>query len=224
MKITWITQAGLLIETGGLTVMIDPYLSDSVGAIEGKHRRMPVDEKLFDLCPDVMVFTHDHLDHYDPETAPRFLGKKEKGMIVLSPPSCWQKARAFGAPHNYVRFRAGTEWTEKGVTIAAVPAEHSDPDAIGVVIYAENKCLYVTGDTLYSRRVTEALPEHIDVVFLPVNGVGNNMNMQDAARFAKTIGAKQAVPVHYGLFDDLEPKDFAFENKVSLNAYEPVEF
>ena len=224
MKITWITQAGLLIETKDLTVMIDPYLSDSVGAVEGKHRRIPADEKLFDITPDVMVFTHDHLDHYDPETAMRFLGKKEKGMVVLSPHSCWQKARAFGAPHNYVRFQPGTEWTEKGVTFAAVPAEHSDPWAIGVVIWAEGKCLYVTGDTLYSRRVTKALPEQIDAVFLPVNGVGNNMNMQDAARFAKDIGAKQAVPLHYGLLDDLDPGDFAFENKVILSAYVPAQF
>ena len=30
MKITWLGQAGLLLEGEGLSVMIDPYLSDSV--------------------------------------------------------------------------------------------------------------------------------------------------------------------------------------------------
>lgn len=29
MKITWLGQAGLLFETGGLTIVIDPYLSNS---------------------------------------------------------------------------------------------------------------------------------------------------------------------------------------------------
>ena len=224
MKITWITQAGLLIETNGLTIMIDPYLSDSVGRIEGKHRRVPVDETLFDICPDVMIFTHDHLDHYDPDTAPRFLTKKEKGMVVLSPHSCWMKAKDHGAPHNYVRFEPGVEWTEKSVRFISVPAEHSDPCAIGVVIEAEGKRMYVTGDTLYSNPVINALPEDIDTVFLPVNGVGNNMNMQDAARFAREIGAKRAVPLHYGLFDDLDPANFDFDNKVILENYKPAEF
>lgn len=223
MKVTWLTQAGLLIETNGLQVMIDPYLSDSVGKIEGKHRRIPVVERLFDLCPDVMVFTHDHLDHYDPETAPRFLDKKEKGMVVLSPNSCWQKARSHGAPHNYVRFEAGVEWTEKGVRFISVPAEHSDPCAIGVVIEAEGKRLYVTGDTLYSSYVLGAVPCDIDYIFLPVNGAGNNMNMCDAARFAADAEAKYAVPLHYGLFDDLNPEGFLFENKIILTPYEAFE-
>lgn len=220
MKVTWITQAGLFIETDGMKIMIDPYLSDSVYKVEGKKRSISVDESLFDITPDVMIFTHDHLDHYDPETAPRFL-EKNGNMLVLAPASCWKKAHLHGNGHRYVRFQPGTEWTEKNVRFVSVPAEHSDPDAIGVVIYAEGKCLYVTGDTLYSTRVLQALPEGIDMVFLPVNGVGNNMNMQDAARFACACGAKEAVPLHYGLFDDLDPKDFPFECKRILKAYEP---
>ena len=223
MKVTWLTQAGLLIETGGMQIMIDPYLSDCVGKLEGKHRRIPVDETCFDISPDVMVFTHDHIDHYDPETAPRFLGKKEKSMLVLSPHSCWQKARAHGAPHNYVRFEPGVEWTEKGVRFLSVPAEHSDPCAIGTVIEAEGKRLYVTGDTLYSSRVLDALPGAIDYVFLPVNGAGNNMNPTDAARFASDCGAKHAVPLHYGLLDELTADDFAFENKIILTPYQATE-
>ena len=223
MKVTWITQAGLLIETNGLQIMIDPYLSDCVGKLEGKHRRIPADEKLFELSPDVMVFTHDHIDHYDPETVPRFLEKKEKSIVVLSPHSCWLKARSHGAPHNYVRFEPGVTWTEKNVRFVSVPAEHSDPCAIGVIVEAEDKRLYVTGDTLYSFRVLAALPGAIDYVFLPVNGAGNNMNTTDASRFAADCGAKYAVPLHYGLLDELTPDGFNFENKMILTPYQAVE-
>jgi len=222
MKITWLTQAGLLIESGGLQVMIDPYLSDHVGNTGGRHRRIPVDETMFDLTPDVMVFTHDHADHYDPETASRFLEKKEKRMLVLSPHSCWQKAREHGGPHNYVRFQAGAEWTEKDVRFISVPAEHSDPCAIGVIIEAEGKRLYITGDTLYSSCVLNALPFDVDYVFLPINGAGNNMNAKDAARFAAKTGAKYAVPLHYGLLDELTPDGFAFENKIILTLYQTI--
>ena len=69
MKITWLGQAGLLFESDEIRIMIDPYLSDSVRKIEPKKfRRVPVPEELFKIEPDIMIFTHNHLDHYDPET------------------------------------------------------------------------------------------------------------------------------------------------------------
>ena len=223
MKIKLIGQAGLLITAAGKTVMIDPYLSDYVGKQNPeKHRREPVDESLFDITPDVLLFTHDHIDHYDPETAPVFL-QKPGPMTVLAPGTCWSKAREHGGAHNYVLFDAGTQWTEGEVRFIAVPAVHSDPYAIGVVIEAEGKRIYVTGDTLYSERVLSQLPGDIDAVFLPVNGVGNNMNMADAARFAQKCGAKKAVPIHVGLFDSLDPADFPVENKIVCRIYEEME-
>ena len=69
MKITWLGQAGLLIETEGVIIMIDPYLSDSVAAVNPKnYRRVPVEERFLRMRPDVLICTHNHLDHTDPET------------------------------------------------------------------------------------------------------------------------------------------------------------
>ena len=82
MKITWLGQAGLLFECGGVSIMIDPYLSDYVAKVEPQNvRRVPVDERFFDVDPDVMIFTHDHIDHYDPETAPVFF-KKSRNITL----------------------------------------------------------------------------------------------------------------------------------------------
>ena len=84
MKITWLGQAGLLFEKNGKTVMIDPYLSDSVVKVNPLNfRRVPAEEKFFDMTPDVMIFTHDHLDHYDPETAPRFINENTAAVPVI---------------------------------------------------------------------------------------------------------------------------------------------
>ena len=225
MKITWLGQAGLLFEGPSLTVMIDPYLSDCVAKVNPENaRRVPVDETLFDLSPDVMLFTHDHLDHYDPETAPRFLSKTEKKMTVLCPTSVWQKARRCGGGHNYVEFNRHTEWTEGDLRFTAVKATHSDPYAIGVLIedLAEGKTYYVTGDTLYNSEIFADLPKRIDVILLPVNGLGNNMNMTDAARFVKDSGARLAVPFHCGLFDDLDLNQFPHEPKITPNFYKEI--
>ena len=95
-KITWLGQAGLLCEKDGFRIMIDPYLSDSVVKVNPKnYRRVPVDTRFFDLKPDVMIFTHDHLDHYDPETVPHFINK-DTTVLVLAPTSVWDKVRKIG--------------------------------------------------------------------------------------------------------------------------------
>jgi len=224
MQITWIGQAGLLIRTQGLTLLIDPYLSDSVGKTDpAKSRRVPVDETLFDIEPDMLLFTHVHLDHFDPETVEKYL-KKPGPITVLAPSGSWQAARAYGGAHNYVLFDKGTEWTEGDIRFTAVPAVHSDLAAIGIVIEAEGKRVYITGDTLYSKKILEELPEEIDLIVLPVNGAGNNMNMADAARFARNCGAKQAMPVHCGMMDGLDPAAFPFENKIVPAIYKPFAF
>ena len=226
MKITWLGQAGLLFDNGKVKIMIDPYLSDSVKKVNpANFRRIPIDERFFSVEPDMMIFTHDHLDHYDPETAPIFFGKTEKKMTVLGPSSVWQKARQHGGGHNYVEFNRYTEWTEHGFRFSAVKAAHSDAFAIGVVIedLTEGKVYYVTGDTLYNKEIFEDLPEKIDVVFLPVNGVGNNMNAEDALRFAERTGAKRAVPIHVGMFDEFTPEIFEAENRLVLEIYEERE-
>ena len=203
--------------------MIDPYLSDSVVKVNPKnYRRIPVDESLFDIKPDVMIFTHNHLDHYDPETAPRFISA-ESGMLVLSPRSVWDEVRKIGGNNNYVLFNRHTEWTENGIKITAVKAEHSDTTPIGVIIDDGEKKYYVTGDTLYNEEIFEDIPEDVYALFLPVNGVGNNMNKVDAARFAKRVNAKKVVPIHIGMFDEMTADDFVCENKVVAEIYKEIE-
>lgn len=222
MKVTFLGQAGLLFEKNGFTIMIDPYLSDSVVKVNPKnYRRIPVDESLFDIKPDVMIFTHNHLDHYDPETAPRFISA-ESGILVLSPKSVWDEVRKIGGNNNYVLFNRHTEWTQNGIRFTAVKAEHSDISPIGVIIDDGEKKYYVTGDTLYNEEIFEDIPEDVYALFLPVNGVGNNMNKVDAARFAKRVNAKKVVPIHIGMFDEMTADDFVCENKVVAEIYKEI--
>lgn len=222
MKITWLGQAGLLIESEGVKVMIDPYLSDSVKAVNPKnYRRVPVDERFLQIQPDVLICTHNHLDHTDPETSKHYLDR-DGGITVLAPQAAWQEVRKFGHDHNYVLFNRHTQWTHRHIRFTAVKAEHSDVHPIGVIIEAEGKVLYVTGDTLYNTDIFEDIPNVVDAVFLPVNGAGNNMNMVDAKRFCERIAPKMAVPMHCGLFDNIDMNDFEFEPKVVPQIYQEV--
>ena len=223
MKITWLGQAGLLFESDKITVLVDPYLSDSVKEINpANYRRVPADPRFGDIRPDVLVCTHSHLDHFDPETVSRYLTRG--GVCMLCPAGVWEKARAYGGDNNYVLFNRRTEWTHGGVRFRAVKAEHSDPHAIGVVIEAEGKTYYITGDTLYNTDIFTDLSEKTDVLFLPINGVGNNMNMADAGRFAARVGAAHTVPLHFGMFDALDPEQFCCPTRCIPVLYQPLPF
>jgi len=76
---------------------------------------------------------------------------------------------------------------------------------------------------LYSKDVVWSVPEGVDVVFLPVNGKGNNMNAVDAAKFASEIGARLAVPIHFGMLDDVDPKCFVYENVLIPEIYKEMD-
>ncbi len=222
MKITYLGQAGLLFETDDLKIMIDPYLSNSVYKINPKnYRRQEVNEEFLKIKPDIMIFTHNHLDHYDPETVPYFVNDKSK-VLVLSPTSVFNEVRKIGGDNNYVSFNRGTVWTEKGVTFRAVKAEHSDSCAIGVIIEYNNKKYYITGDTLYNQEIFKDIPNDIYAVFLPVNGVGNNMNLIDANAFLNKIKPNFAVPVHVGMFDDIDAIALQYENKIIPEIFKEV--
>ena len=223
MKVTWLTQAGLLFESSKLKIMVDPYLSNSVGEKNPlKNRRIPVDESFLSVTPDVLLITHDHLDHLDPKTLEKILSTDKK-ITVLASENAYKKLLEFGGDHNYVLLAPHSVWSEGGVTFYAVHAEHSDRAAVGFIIDDGEETFYVTGDTLYNYDVIDdvldLVEDGVDWVFLPINGVGNNMNAKDAADFAYEIGAKNAVPLHYGLFDSIDPSGFDFEDALLLSPY-----
>lgn len=224
MKITYLGQAGLLFETGEKKILVDPYLSDSVAALQPQnYRRVPVDERFLQIIPDMIVITHNHADHLDKETLCRYLSFDSE-VSVLAPLSAWREVRKFGGmKNNYIMFNDGTTWTENYAAFRAVKAEHSDEYAIGFILSAEGKNYYVTGDTLYSERVFDSLPNvPIEAVFLPINGVGNNMNCLDAKCFAERVNAKFTVPVHVGMFDEMHGSALRVDNSVVPEIYREI--
>ena len=224
MRITWLGQAGLLFETETIKIMVDPYFSNICEKYNPDlRRRIPVRKEL-EIRPNVLVLTHNHLDHTDPETLPFFINDTTKVKVLLSE-NAHESVKALGGRTNdYIIFKDGTEWTERDVRFTGVKAYHSENTAFGVLIESDGRKYYVTGDTLYNADIFKSLPEDVYAVFLPVNGFGNNMNMTDAARFASACGAKYAVPLHFGMFDSIDPNCLAAKNKVIPTVYKEIVF
>ena len=213
MKITWLGQAGFLVESAaGTKIMIDPYLSDRLHELNGEDfiRQVPIDERYLDMRPDALVLSHGHADHADPATLQRLVKGKEP-FCVLAPLNTWRDIRAaYGGGHNYIQFDRGTQWTLGDVTLKAVMAKHSDEYAIGIIIEADGQSLYHTGDTLYHRDIPAWLDGPIDTLILPINGQGCNMNPVDAYKLTKRIAPKKVLPMHHDMFRKMgcDVKDF----------------
>lgn len=202
MKITWLGQMGIYLEGEKSSVMIDPYLKDTLFEKVGERcRRLTApEEKWLDIHPDILLISHEHTDHLDIPSLEAVLDTP-KDIDVLCAPNAWRKAReAFGSTKNFVSMYCGSEWSTKNVHIRSVPAIHSDETAVGFLIHMDGLTLYFTGDTLYSERLVSAVNERVDIMFAAVNGQGNNMNYLDAARLASRIKPKKVIPVHWGMF------------------------
>ena len=228
MKITWLTQAGLLFENENIKIMVDPYFSDSVGKLDPKKtRRIPAEPSYLDCEPDVVLITHEHLDHLDPETVEALIAKAKKPITFIAPANAYTKLVKYGGDHNYVMLNPHSVWSERGITFYAVHAEHSDRTAVGFILDDGEKTYYVSGDTLYNYdvidEVLELVEDGVDYAFIPINGKGNNMNAKDAADFAYEIDAKCAVPIHWGLFDSIDPESFDYDNAKILEPFKSVE-
>lgn len=226
MKITYLGQAGLMIEKDEKIILVDPYLSDSVVKVNPRnYRRQPIDESLLKITPDAIILTHDHIDHTDEETLIHYLGHEtEKPILVLGSRSAYKKVLQFKNYHNYVEFPPHTVWSEFGLTFRSVKAEHSDFDAIGVIIEDGDKKYYITGDTLYNEDIFADIPDNIYALFLPVNGVGNNMNMTDAMKFTEKVNPEYVIPFHIGMFDNLSADNFVSDKKIVPEIYKEIKF
>ena len=83
--------------------------------------------------------------------------------------------------------------------ITAVFACHT-VEAFGLIIKAENKTLYFSGDTLYNEELFEIAKYNPDFTFICINGRLGNMHVDEALVVAKQIDARVNIPNHYDMF------------------------
>ena len=232
--IWWLGQSGFLIQQDGRHILLDPYLSDSLtrkyAGTDKPHVRMPrrvIDPARLDFI-DVVTSSHNHTDHLDGETL-RPLIQANPRMAIVVP----EANRAFAAERIGVE-PARLIGVDDGVTVGAgfaitgVPAAHEtvERDAagrhvyLGYVIDTGKKRVYHSGDTVLHEGMVERLrPFGVDIALLPINGrsperrVAGNLDGPEAARLARDIGAKLAIPCHYEMFEfnTASPEGFVAE-------------
>ena len=200
VRIVWLGQGGFLLETEKCRLLIDPYISDCIRKAEGFARLHPFPVALSELKPDLLLVTHDHMDHLDPEGVPR-IREIYPACRFAGPERSFAHFLRLGIPENMVSLiTVGEEYRFGPFSVTPFPALHSDPSSCGYLIAAAGKKIVLTGDTRYDSRPPLPMLRHADLLLICINGKLNNMNADEALRYTRELSPAAALPMHFGLF------------------------
>ena len=218
---SWLGQAGFILRTADAIALIDAFLAP----YEGREYEsgLAADRT---AGVDVVLCTHEHVDHFDADSAPAIAAASPRAVFVVPTPIVDMVTESGVPSDRVIGIQPGDPTELAGLSIRAVPAMHgvTMDDAygfgeelsggeirfLGYVLEAGDVRLYHAGDTIHYPGMEDALRElAIDVAMLPINGrdpereargIVGNLSEREAAWLACEIGAGTVVPMHYDLF------------------------
>jgi len=217
MQITWIGQSGYILNHSQTTMVIDPYLSNSIEKL-GFTRMIDPPVAANIITADYLVCTHDHGDHFDPESVLPIM-QSNPGCRLLGPKSVINHAIDLGIANNRcLQLEKGKRTEVAGFIIKATHAIHSDPDSVGLIIHCSGLDIYISGDSEYSDELLHNIKSDVDkspdIVMICINGKFKNMNTAEAVSLTMALHPRLAIPMHYGMFKENTIDPLPFINAV----------
>lgn len=200
----WLGHATTVLDLDGTRVVTDPLLGRHAGLLR-RRGGQPRDADW--SVPDLVLLSHLHHDHAELASLRR-LG--DVPVITAPANAAWLRAKGLHAAlglHEDAWFRAA------GVSVRLVPAVHGHrpmphrPNATnGHLVRTDAVTIWVAGDTepfAAMADLAELAGAAIDVAVVPVGGwgprlSGGHMDPVQAAEACRVVGARLAVPVHWG--------------------------
>ena len=222
----WLGQAGFLIRAGGLNILIDPYISDTLAAkyrgTELPHiRMMPPPIKGRDLTRiDFYICSHAHSDHMDPELIPVVM-ENNPACLFLCPKAIKSIAQERGAPaERIIGLRANISYRLGNMMeLIPIPAAHENLEIdehgrhkyLGYIIKIGAITLFHPGDCCPYTGLDDHLTNYsIDIAMMPVNGrqlalkeqgIPGNYSLEEAWELCERHDITYMLAHHFGMFE-----------------------
>ncbi len=202
-SVRYVGHATVLVDLAGVKLLTDPLLRSRVAHLR---RAGKVDPGVL-RGVDAVLISHLHYDHLDMASLQR-LGRD---MPVVAPHGAGALIRRKAGVANVLEMRPGEQIEIGAVTVRATRAQH-DPgrlpfgvraEPLGYVMEGDNRTVYFAGDTDVFAGMADLAP--VDVALLPIWGWGptmgpGHMDPVRAAEAAGLVGARVAIPVHWGTY------------------------
>jgi len=203
LAVFWLCQAGYAFKSSaGQIVYVDPYLSDVVERQIGFKRMMTSPVTAEEVVADVVVCTHEHLDHMDTDALPVIAAKPRTHFS--GPAECVKEFKKLGIAEDRCHLlEVGRSVVLGGTEIHPVFADHGKlaPDAVGVVFDFGGIRVYHTGDTAYRpEQFLPALEMEPELLLPCINGAFGNMNAHQAAELTQIAAPRVVMPNHFWMF------------------------
>jgi L-ascorbate metabolism protein UlaG (beta-lactamase superfamily) len=209
--LTWIGHASFLVQLGGMSLLIDPVLSASLGGLIPRNIKPGLGWSALPKI-DVVMVTHNHRDHMDMPTLKR-LGADPLYLVPAGLGS-WFRNSGF----RVVEMQWWQQQHINDLIITFVPAEHWSRRGLtdintswwgGFAVEHAGVRVYHSGDTAWFDGFAE-IGERcgiIDAAMLPIGAYAprwfmrhQHMNPDDAVRAFSALGARRFVAMHWGTF------------------------
>ena len=207
LAIIWLGQAGFAFKTSNnQLIFIDAYLSNMCQTLPddvSSKRLIPAPLEATEIVSGLMVSTHAHADHCDEESI-AIIARNAPHVHFGGPVSCMRTLKKLKIPEKRIHpLTVGKIFRFHEVSLHAVYADHghSEPQAVGIVLEADGIRVYHAGDTSYCpEEMAEVISLKPDIIIPCINGTYGNLNGIEAARLARDVGARVAIPCHFWFF------------------------
>lgn len=200
----WLAQAGFVFKTHDAQVVyVDPYLSDAIERLHGFKRMSLPPITSEEVKADLVINTHEHEDHFDPDTVP-VIARNNPLCKFAGSVSCGELyERSDINAERYTLLEPDKSYTIGGVTIHTARADHGDyaPTAVALLLDFGGVRVFYTGDTSLRPQWFKTFCSMKPDVLLPcINGNFGNMNHIDAALLTQQVNPQTVIPCHFWMF------------------------
>ncbi len=216
-SITWLGHATFLIRINGKTILTDPFLTEYASPFWdfGPRRYVQPGISLDNLPPiDMVVVSHNHLDHLDAETIESLQGKEKIHVFVPL------GLKEFFKDRGYKNIKE-LDWNESfsygGIELTALPVVHFSGRGMNDKnktlwcswsISSLSKKVFFSGDTSYSPIIFKTIGKENGPYDLAIVSIGayktrkygpaSHLTPEEAVKVAIETKSNVAVAMHWG--------------------------
>ncbi|MEM1683743.1 MAG: metal-dependent hydrolase [Ignisphaera sp.] len=195
-RLRWLGHASFVIELSGLTILIDPWITNPLSHYRSIEGFLKDYNKV-----DLIIVTHDHGDHIG--EAIELLSRYRESRIVALYELAEYIAREARAIDRAIATNIGGPVKIDDIVLVFTEATHSSTRShpSGVVIMSNEGVIYHAGDTgLFMDMALIGELYKPTIALLPIGG-HFTMGIKEAVKAVELIKPRYVIPMHYNTFE-----------------------